>query len=332
MDDGEPMPVRLERFLAAVEPDRTAKVVGCKPISGGYSRVTTAVEVLWSDGAQEKLIVRADPPAGREGVFTSDRDREWQLLQALWKDGTVTIPRPRWYDATGEHLGTKTIGVDHVGGSPLQLALGPGADFRAAIDVYLGVAAALQRVSLQELPAVVEHPPDWDSAIDAAIDIYERAERALSESRPAIRYVGAWLRAHQPPPVALTLVHGDLQPGNILVEEGREPMVIDWEFTRIGDPREDVGYYSDNPLPHNLYAADRDYFLSRYRDLTGFTEEEMNAGVMHYFFVLGMADLFAQMMRAADALAVGNGTGVMPLFLINSLSYFHRKFIDICRP
>ena len=39
-------------------------------------------------------------------------------------------------------------------------------------------------------------------------------------------------------------------------------MVIDWEFTRIGDPREDIGYYSSNPLPRNFYGADPQRFLN----------------------------------------------------------------------
>jgi aminoglycoside phosphotransferase (APT) family kinase protein len=332
MDDSESMRSRLERFLAEVEPGRTATVVGFRPISGGYSRVTASADVHWSDGEAEKLIVRADPPPGREGVFSSERGREWRLLQALWADGTITIPRPRWYDSTGEHLGTKTIVMDHVAGTPLQLTLQPGGDVRAAIDVYVAVAANLQRVPLDAVSDTLDRPPSWDAAIDGAIEIYERAERELSDSSPVIRYAAAWLRAHKPAPVPLGLVHGDFQPGNILVQAQGAPVVIDWEFTRIGDPREDVGYYSDNPLPNSLYAADRDYFLSRYREVTGFTEDEVNPEVLRYFFVLGMAELFAQMMKGADALAVGRGAGVMQMFVVNSMSYFQRKFVEICRP
>ena len=51
---------------------------------------------------------------------------------------------------------------------------------------------------------------------------------------------------------------------------------------------------------------------------------------MRYFFILGMAELFVQMMRSADALTRGQGKGIMTPFLINSLSYFHEKYLDIC--
>ena len=50
----------------------------------------------------------------------------------------------------------------------------------------------------------------------------------------------------------LALVHGDCQPSNVLVADGADPLVIDWEFAHIGDPREDIGYYSQIPLLPNV--------------------------------------------------------------------------------
>jgi aminoglycoside phosphotransferase (APT) family kinase protein len=327
--DETPMPERLERFLAEVEPELAATVVSYRPISGGYSRVTALTEIRTASGRAERLVLRSDP-RGDKGVFTSDRDREWPLLQAMWDIDTIEIPRPRWYDATGERLGTKTIVMDHVEGTPLQSTLGDGANVARARTVFLEVAAALLRTPLDALPADIERPTDWDSYIDSAIDIYVRAEAGLSDSSPIIRYVSAWLRANKPPAVPLSLVHGDFQPGNILVAEGRPPVVIDWEFTRIGDPREDIGYYSGSPLPDSLYTIDPEAFLAEYRELTGFTEEQVNPGVMEYFFILGMAELFVQMMRGADALSRGQARGIMSPFLVNSMCYFHEKYLDIC--
>ena len=329
MDADTPMPERLERFLATVAPELAATVVSHNPISGGYSRETALAEIRCGDGTQQKLVLRADPPEG-QGVFASDRDREWHLLQALWELDTIHIPRPRWYDSTGDLLGSKTIVMDHVGGTPLQLTLGPDVDIAPARTVFLEVAAALLRTPPAALPDDLEHPTDWDSYIDGAIDIYTRAERELEDSSPIIRFVSAWLRANRPPPVQLAVVHGDFQPGNILIAEDHPPIVIDWEFTRIGDPREDVGYYSGSPLPNSLYTADPEGFLAEYRDLTGFTEEQVNPEVMDYFFILGMAGLFVQMMQGADALTRGRGRGIMNTFLINSMCYFHEKYLEIC--
>ena len=150
--DEIPMPQRLERFLAAVAPELGATVVSYTPISGGYSRVTAVAEIRTADGAQRKLILRSDPPGG-VGVFDSDRDEEWELLRALAAVDTLQIPTPRWYDATGEHLGTKTIVMDHVEGTPLQLTLGEDAAVPGARRIYLDVAAALARTPVDGMPA-----------------------------------------------------------------------------------------------------------------------------------------------------------------------------------
>lgn len=329
MTDNAPMEERLERFLREVAPDLGARVLSCRPVPGGYSRVTTVAEVRIADGTVQKLVLRADPPGG-QGVFTSDRDREWEVLQALWSTDTIEIPRPRWYDGTGEFLGSKTIVMDHVEGTPLQLTLGPEADVAGARTILLDVAAALQRTPLDVLPPVVERPTDWDGYIDGAIEIYNRAEREISDCSPVIRYTSAWLRANRPPPVPLAIVHGDFQPGNVLISDEHPPVVIDWEFVRIGDPREDVGYYSGNPLPNSLYSVDPEGFLEQYRTVTGYTHDQVNADVMRYFSVLGMAELFAEIMRGADAISRGVGRGIMNPFLINSICYFHEKYLDIC--
>jgi aminoglycoside phosphotransferase (APT) family kinase protein len=328
MTDEAPMAARLERFLAEVAPELEARVTSWRPISGGYSRVTAVADVQCAGGVEERFVLRSDPPSGKT-VFDSDRDDEWALLTSLTDVDAVTIPCPRWYDATGDAFGTKTIVMDHVVGTPLQLTLGGGDDV-AARTTYLEVAAALNRIPIDALPSTMARPASWDERIDEAIDIYDHAERELSGSDPFIRYVIAWLRASRPPPVPLGVVHGDFQPGNILVADGRPPVVIDWEFTRIGDPREDIGYYSGSPLPNSLYQADPDAFLAQYRELMGYTEEQVNRDVVEYFFILGMAQLFVQMMRGADSLAQGGKPGVMATFLINSLSYFHDRYLDIC--
>jgi len=99
---------RFERFLAAVAPDRAGRVIACEAITGGYSRISARARVRWDGGAEETFILRGDPPPG-SGVFTSDRDAEWDLLVALPAATSVAIPAARWYDRSGEYLGSKAI-------------------------------------------------------------------------------------------------------------------------------------------------------------------------------------------------------------------------------
>ncbi|HBY95564.1 MAG TPA: phosphotransferase family protein, partial [Chloroflexi bacterium] len=40
----------------------------------------------------------------------------------------------------------------------------------------------------------------------------------------------------------LTLIHGDFRVGNLLVTPDRLTGVLDWEFTHVGDPLEDLAW------------------------------------------------------------------------------------------
>jgi aminoglycoside phosphotransferase (APT) family kinase protein len=131
--------------------------------------------------------------------------------------------------------------------------------------------------------------------------------------------------------VPLGVVHGDAQPANILVPDEGPVLMIDWEFTRIGDPREDLGYYSHLPVPPNLYQADPQGFLARYRERTGLSEEQVNEDTVSYFYVLGMARLLGQMFEAADALAQGRSRGVMATYMMNGTSATTSEFIAVAR-
>jgi len=57
-----------------------------------------------------------------------------------------------------------------------------------------------------------------------------------TEAKPARE----WTAHHLPEDRAAVLVHGDLLGQNILVFPDRRPAVIDWEFSRMGDPAFDL--------------------------------------------------------------------------------------------
>jgi aminoglycoside phosphotransferase (APT) family kinase protein len=323
-------PEALERFLASVEPQRPVRVTSLRPVTGGYSRLTAIAEVTWDDGATERLVLRGDPPPG-DGVFVSDRDAEWEVLRALARSGSVPVPRPRWYDASGEHFGTRCIVVDHFPGRNLQQVLGAAADRAAPARTFVDTIADIHTTPLDVLPAGMDRPGSWDDYLDGVLDLYDRVDREISDSSPVLRYVSARLRAHRPPPVPFALVHGDCQPSNVLVADSGERVVIDWEFARIGDPREDLGYYTQIPMPPNVYTDDPSGFLARYRERTGLTEEQVNPDTVEYFLVVGMARLLVQILQALDAVSHGENRGVMAPFLVNAVTHQYNLYLDVCR-
>ena len=320
---------RFERFLAAVEPDRAGRVVACEAITGGYSRISARARVRWRDGAEETFILRGDPPPG-SGVFTSDRDAEWDLLGALPAAAPVSTPVARWYDHSGDYLGSKAIVMDCAAAVSLQDEMARAEDVGPLADLFVDTFAAVHQTRLDRLPARMPRPTDGPAYLDGALANYDRMAEAYPGSAPVLRYVTWWALAHQPPPVPLGLVHGDCQPSNVLVSPSGPPLVIDWEFAHVGDPREDLGYYTQIPLEPNVYWADPERFLSRYRAATGLTEEQVNSQVVDYFLIIGMATLLEQLLVAAAAIGAAERPGILAPYLINAISHQHDMFLAIC--
>lgn len=323
---------RLQSFLLALEPDRGPTVVSAEPIPGGYSRETVIAEVQWSDGTSERLVLRGDPP-DEGSVFRSDRDREWVLLNALADVPTFRIPQPRYYDATGEHLGTRCIISEAIPTTSMQAFLETGPDLEQARRDFIDIIASVHTTPLDSIDASVPRPESWDAHIDALMSIYDRIvdkARAHDDSDPVLRYVRRTMRANRPPAVPLALVHGDCQPGNFLVQPGEEPYLIDWEFGHVGDPRQDLGYYLQIPMPPHLYHPDPEAFLALYRERTGLSEEQVNPQVVRYFMLLGMGHLLEQMIDAAEAIAQGQHRGILGTYLLGSISHFRNLFFGIC--
>ena len=123
MHEVEQMPERLAAFLQRHRDDvESIEVTEYEPMAGGYSRSMAKARVRYtSDGVtlEETVVLRGDPPAGHSMIET-DRDHEWAVLAALTALGVIPIPAARYYDDSGEHLGTKAIVMDHVTGGSLQ--------------------------------------------------------------------------------------------------------------------------------------------------------------------------------------------------------------------
>lgn len=337
MHDEQAMPARLAAYLTALDDaGRTATVTTYRPIIGGYSRLMARADIEWSDGVTESVVLRGDPPPGKS-MMETDRDLEWALLTAL--GDVVRMPAPRYYDAVGGELGTKCIVLEHVDGPSLQAVLTslPTGDDgtvdygRHGADL-VDTMAALHSVDTTVVAGVLDRPDDWDTYLGGLIDRFRQADAAHIEAVPFLRYCAAWLDAHRPPPLPLRLVHSDFQTSNIVVDPDGAHHLIDWELAHVGDPREDLGYYNvySSALGPNLFAADPDGFLARYREQTGFGEDAVNLETMAYFTSLAAVTVYAQVLGGAAAMARGANGGLMTTYTINALTVGHGNFMSAC--
>jgi len=315
---------RLQAFLNAVEPDRGPTVLECQPIPGGYSRDTARATVQWADGTIESFFLRGDPPIDAS-VFRSDRDREWLLLNSLVNSPTFAIPRPRYYDETGEYLGCKCIVAEAI---PAQSMFAPPRveiDLEAATALLVDVIASIHAMPLDVLDAQIPQPESWRAHIDSLVGRLDEIQAGLQESNPVLHHVARVMRESLPREMPLALVHGDIQPGNVLVPEGKDPVIIDWEFAHIGDPREDLGLLAAIAY---AYKKSPEEFCAPYRERTGMAEQDLNPRIVDYFLVLGTAHLLRHMLMGAEAVAQGEHRGLKGPYLINAVTHFHNLYLN----
>ncbi len=318
---------RFQAFLDAAEPERGATVLSAAPVPGGYSRDTVMAEVQWADGSTERFVLRGDPPVDGS-VFRSDRAAEWAMLQAVKDLPDFRIPAPRYFDATGEYMGCPCIISEAIDSTSMQKFLDTGPDLDKAREDFVAIMASAHNTALDSIDESIERPDGWREHIDDVIANFERMLEAAGEDDPILRYALKKIRMNIPPEVPMTLVHGDLQPGNFLLSEGTDPYIIDWEFSRIGDPRLDIGYYLQIPMPPHLYHPDPEAFLARYRELTGLSEEQINPAIARYFLLLGTSHLMLDIIRGSEDVAQGHHRGVMGTFLMTAYAHFHRLYLD----
>jgi aminoglycoside phosphotransferase (APT) family kinase protein len=288
---------------------------------------------VWAqEGDSERgYIVRADPAPG-ESIVETDRAEEWALLCALRDRGTIPMPRPLWFDPDGAELGTPVIVTEMIDGpSLLSVAVRSDAsEHRLMAEPLCELAARIHSFEIAALPASIERPRSWAEYIDARIREWVDTGRALPSCDPFIRMISCWLAANKPMEVPLGLVHGDFQPGNVVVEGNGSYLMIDWELAHVGDPREDLGYMvlCGVNQPPWLLAEDPRGFYDRYAELSGLPKEAVDPAAIAYFTVLGTTDVFLGVLRRLATLIRGETTSVLLAYMADSVAGMESVFMN----
>ncbi len=310
-------------------PERV-KVVETQLITGGYSRQMTRVWI--DDGGERKAyIVRQDPPPG-QAIIDTDRATEWEVLSTLHGTGKVPMPTPLWFDPTGEELGSPAIVIEMVDGEAFVSTtrkLDPR-EHPSFAKRLAEVAGAVAAFPVEEAPSCLERPASWDDYIDSRIQYWVDAEREHVDRDPFMRLIASYLRLHRPPPVPLGLVHGDFQIANVLTgKDGAQDLLVDWELTHIGDPREDLGWcmLASVTQPPDLVGADEAAFYERYREISGLSEEQVNPATTDYFLLLSASTVFVSVLHQLASLARGETTGIPVAYMSPAVAGMHDVFM-----
>lgn len=315
------LPGLLEAFLNRRMPSAgPISVSDCRPLSGGYSRLMTRFTATIG-GHDRTMVLRADAP-GSTAPIETDRVREWTLLDALTRAGGAPMPDALFADTDGHELGSKAIVLDFAPGGPFLSSVRASDPARRSehARAVCDLAADIQAIDAAALPAQIERPTSWSNYIDELIGLWRATEAELSESIPMLRYVAAWLERNRPPEAPMCLVHGEFQPGNMMIGEDGRLLAVDWEFAHIGDPREDLGWitYVEAIQPPALFGADPGGFCAHYRRRTGLTEQVVNPLTVAYFSILPAIRVFAGLLRTQQSYVDGHNTDLRTAFLFNA--------------
>lgn len=329
MLDVDAMTVKVGEWLTAnVKP---ATVRRYEIMTGGFSRTMARVEVDWHDGGTEVFVLRGDPPP-ELATLESDRDQEWALLSDLSMAGTVPVPPGRWYVDDPSHFGTKALFIEHVPSRTLQALLDDGLDQVVTADRLADLMAGVASTTPEQVPSL-PCPTSWDAYIDDKLAGWQRIADDHVEASPIVQYLASWLAANRPAPLPFRLVHGDPQAANVIVTPDGDWHLIDWEFARVGDPREDLGYYNaySGAVPPNLAANDLERFLARYRAASGFGEDAVNATTFAWFTILSTMSIVEGLHIGLAQFASGDKRGTSAAFNSVIVSIGYRNFLDAIR-
>ena len=225
------------------------------------------------------LVLRLFPSDGPSELAR----REAAVQRVVVAQGLLAPPVLHLEDSVGV-LGRRFLIMELLPGRALMGGVETGALFRARGRMLLRLPRILAETQA-ELHRLDPAPlVDALGALPAGIDrwlgfLAEEVETRAPELRPGLE----WLVDHKPAqPARVAICHGDLWPGNLLVDRGRVTGVLDWSLATVADPAFDVGCTAmafiiapmDVPtsvarvaLPFSRAIARR--FVAAYRELTG---------------------------------------------------------------
>ena len=225
--------------------------------SGGNRCRSWAIDVEADDGQIAEVFLRYGPPRP-PGVEPYTVRREAQVYRAIAGSG-VQAPK-----LIAEHPRLQAILTGRAAGIAEFRRLSDPAAKQAIARELMDNLARLHRADIAGV--TLDGGGCGDSIADhvrAELGIWRAMYDEAGRADPLLDLAFRWLDDNMPAPDApVALVHGDAGPGNFLFEHGRLTAMIDWELAHLGDPMEDLAWFSMRcvmePVP-DFAASLRDY-------------------------------------------------------------------------
>ncbi len=270
----------LQEYLAdRLSEGKDLEITEPRRLGGGSSQENWAFDAFWTEAGTRRtapLLLRREPETG---VVDTAREAEFALLRRL-ADTDVPVAAVYWND-DGTTFGRPAMIVERRRGSAHRgvlrdtdpLGIGEVARLVLAGEL-VDVLASVHRLDVDEVGVASVLPAPRADPARAELDRWvAELNRVEPEPQPALRFTARWLRDHLPPPPGrISLVHGDFRPANVLVHDGRLEVLLDWELAHLGDPVDDLGWYTCSVYRREHFLGGRwelEDFLARYAAAAG---------------------------------------------------------------
>ena len=272
-DDQAALAERLQRYLADA-----GHVANLQVMADGHAGLTFGFDLHRHTGGHTPYILKKAP----EGVprrGSADIYRQAALLRTLHSAG-FPAPDVPWAHNDDDALGAPFIIMERLPGrsvivwDPAPASL---AQFADATSMWAGAAALMGMLHSFDWRAQLG---DWQAptTLPAELERWTKLLRHMQDSELRARAItlADQLARSRPEDGPIGLLHGDLQPGNVLYDNGEACGLIDWDLATIGPIGLDVGWLSmiadaegwaPDWRPHA--APPRDLLLHAYRGAGG---------------------------------------------------------------
>jgi len=291
---------RLTEYLRARLPGaESLDVIDLDVLAGGRSKITMFARLSGHPSLTE-IALRQDVLTGLVdsiGGATRVAD-EWPLLEAAFAAG-LPVAEPIWLEPVETMLGAPLLITRKLPGS----APGDWRGFYAPTDPRTAAAAmqlARELGRLHSLDVRALDLPGYPTApaqdrLLREIDYrWSKWQQDTLQPYPVIDCAFERLRREcQSGLGGPVLVHGDVLPHNLLVDDGRLTGLLDWEFAHIGDPAEDLAYCRAAVSA----ALPWEDFLAAYQDAGGDAVDERRLAIFGLFALVRNSSLLAGAVR-----------------------------------
>ncbi len=244
------------------------------------------------------LVMRVDTGDGPMAGTELSLGREAEIYRALAGTGVRIPTLYAVSDDAGALLVERAPGEHEIAGLP-------EAERALLLDDFIDALAELHSVDpgALDLPSY-RRPVDGPSHALAELDLWERILLArTSRPWPLARFTIRFLRDRAPASVERTVFcHGDVGPGNFMFDGVRVTALLDWEFSHIGDPMDDLAWWVFRGHDMKGGCGDLAAQLRRWSAATGLPVDSRR---IDYYRIMVMLRWLVSVATAIDAAGPG---------------------------